>query len=111
MSNYATYFIEKMRVTRPGKAASARHPERLYTVSGTFHSTTTDDKGKVTRKDKLTTISKNIDREFVTDAGFVLDVVNGILTIPEGQKGRTASIGLDADTLAAELAALRNPTE
>lgn len=104
-----TYSIDRMRVTRPTGKTKDRNPERVYTVSGVFYSTTVDEKGNVVRKDKLTIPSKNIDIEDVMADGFALDVANGMLTLPEGKRGRTAAAGLDAATIAAELAALKNP--
>jgi len=104
-----TYLVERMRVTRPTGKTAERNPERLYTVSGVFYSTETDADGKVVRKDKLSIPSKNIDKSDALADGFALDLSAGTLTLPEGKRGRTAAQGLDADSIAAELEALRNP--
>lgn len=106
----ATYLVDKMRVTRPGPKTAEKNPERVYTVSGTFYSTEQDDDGNLIRKDKLTVPSKNVDKSDILSEGFLLDIANGILTVPAGERGRKAAESLDADTIAAELEALRNPT-
>lgn len=104
-----TYIVDRMRVTRPNGKTAERNPERVYTVSGVFYSTMEDETGAIVRKDKLTIPSKNLDRDDVLAEGFAIDVRTGFLTLPEGKRGRTASMGLDEDTILAELAALRTP--
>lgn len=105
--NLVTYFVDKMRVTRPTGKTRERNPERVYTVNGIFYSTTTDENGNLVIKDKLSIPSKNIDIEDVRSPGFALDVNAGLVTLPEGKRGRTASVGLSEDEIFAELAMLR----
>lgn len=105
-----TYAIDKMRVTRPSGKTAERNPDRLYTITGTFYSTETDAKGKVTRKDKLTIPGKNVTREMALSDGFAIDLAKGFLTMPEGERGRRAFESLTAEAIALELAALKNPT-
>jgi hypothetical protein len=109
-----TYFVDRMRVTRPTGKTRERNPERVYTVNGIFYSTTIDDAGNLVPKDKLSIPSKNIDIDDVQSFDFALDVRNGFVTLPEGKRGRTASVGLSEDEIFAELAYLRgeeNETE
>lgn len=100
-----TYLVTNMRVTKPKGKTAERNPERVFTVTGTFYSTELDPKGNIVPKDKLSIPSKNVDREDIVE-GWALDPVNGILTLPEGKRGRRASEGLTAEEIAAELAAL-----
>lgn len=110
-STLATYIVSNMAVSRPGKAAKERNPERLYTVKGTFHSVKRDAKGTPIVDQVLTFKSKNIDESDALAEGFALDVENGILTLPVGTRGRQASPSLSADDIAADLAFLRNSAE
>jgi hypothetical protein len=104
-----TYSVDKMRVTRPSAKTAEKNPDRLYTVTGTFYSTETDAKGKVTRKDKLTIPSKNVTRAMALTEGFALDIAKGLVTLPEGERGRKAFASLTAEDIAKELLALKNP--
>lgn len=104
-----TYSIDKMRVTRPKGKTAERNPERVFTVSGVFYSTVEDDKGKTVRKDKLSFASKNVDVEDTANPGFAIDTDKGLLTLPEGKRGRTAAEGMAQGDILAVLDALRNP--
>lgn len=111
MGNLVTYVIHNMRVTQPTGKVATDNPERVFTVAGTFHKSTVDAKGNLVAGDKLTFASKNVDREDALAEGFVIDPVNGILTLPEGQRGRTAREGLSVDAIDAALSALRTSSE
>lgn len=102
-----TYFVDKMRVIRPTGKTQARNPERVYTVNGIFYSTSTNPDGTVTVKDKLSIITKNVDMDDIFSPEFALDLSNGLLTLPEGKRGRTAQVGLSEADILAELASLR----
>lgn len=103
-----TYFVEGMRVRKPGTKAQEANPDRWVTVSGTFHSTKVED-GHFVATDELTIVSKDVTFDMARDAGFALDLANGFLTIPAGDRGRKPSEALSEDTILAELAALRTP--
>lgn len=109
-TNAVTYFVENMRVTKPGAKTQERNPERVYTVTGTFYATVEGKDGKLTRGDKMTVPSKNIDNTDVLSDVFAIDLKNGILTLPTGKRGKPASEALSEDAILAEIAALRNPT-
>ena len=76
-----TYRIEKMRVYRPSAKVAEKHPDRLLTIAGLFY---TED------GTKLSFTSKSISKDEAKAEGFILDVENGILTVPSGTKGRKA---------------------
>lgn len=102
-----TYYVDRMRVTRPSGKTAARHPERLYTVNGVFYSTAMDPNGNLVVKDKLSIISKNIDMGDVKSPEFDIDLANNLLSMPEGKRGRMAQMGLSEDEIFADLNNLR----
>lgn len=95
----ATYIVRKMRVVRPSEKMAAKHPDRFATVFGIF----ANDQGQ-----PLSITSKTISFDEARDSDTVIDIVNGILTLPDGKRGRTAVIGLTQDDIAAELDLLRD---
>lgn len=100
------YRIRKMRVVAVTGKLAAKYPDRLFTVHGEFHGL--DAKGKEIEQ-PLTITSKVIDRVEALDPDFAIDVEAGTLTVPAGERGRKASVGLDAESVAAMLAALSAP--
>lgn len=105
-----TYVVNKMRAYKPTGKVAQDNPDRLYTVSGVFFATEVAEDGSLTVGEALTFPSKNITREDALTEGFVLDIANGILTLPTGERGRKAMASLSAEDIDAELNALRNPT-
>lgn len=102
-----TYFVDKMRVTRPTGKTAERHPERVYTINGVFYSTTIDPDGDLVVKDRLSIISKNVDRSDIMSVEFSIDLAGKTLTLPEGKRGRMAQSGLSEADILADLASLR----
>lgn len=99
-----TYSVRNMRaVPTTGKVAE-KNPDRLFTVHGEFHST--DDKGKASAE-ALTITQKVIDRETAASPLFAIDLANGLLTLPSGERGRKAVIGSDQDAIDALLNSVR----
>lgn len=94
----ATYHIAKMRVVRPSEKMAAKHPDRFATVFGIF----ANEQGQ-----RLSITSKVITIDEAKDSDTTIDIVNGILTLPDGKRGRTASESISQDDIEAELAALR----
>ncbi len=110
MENLVTYIVKAMRVVKPTGKVAEKHPERVYTVYGTFYRAITDDKGKLIPGDKMSIVSKNLDKSDILADGFDLNLKAGTVTLPEGKRGRKASAGLTADDIANDLAALRSNT-
>ena len=104
----ATYSIGNMRVVVPKGKVALKNPERAFTVHGEFRAT--DEKGKPTGE-PLSFGSKVIDRDDALNPLTVIDVANGLLTLPAGERGRKASIGIDQDAVNALLESLRSPAE
>lgn len=101
-----SYFVREMRVVKPSGKTAERNPERRYTVHGIYHTASINADGSVTVGEKLSIRSKNVDAEHIVE-GFALDLTNGILTLPEGERGRKAAVSLSQEEIDAELAALR----
>jgi len=93
-----TYHVAKMRVVKPSDKMRAKHPDRLFTIFGTF----TNEKGVA-----YTFTSKVIEKADAQHPEFAIDLVKGILTLHEGQRGRRESVSLSQDEVLAELAALQ----
>lgn len=90
-------------VPTTGKVAQ-KNPDRLGTVYGEFHSV--DAKGNPS-KDALSITQKVIDRDTAANPLTVIDVENGLLTLPSGERGRKAVAGIDQDAIASLLAEAR----
>jgi hypothetical protein len=99
-----------MRVVKPSALVASRNPDRFATVKGTFFSTTRNPKGELIAGEKLTIAQKEITFEMVRGEGLDIDLPNGVLSLPSGEKGRKESVGITADDLAAELESIRNST-
>ena len=95
-----TYTVTSMRFVRPSAKVSERNPERFGTVYGTFF----DAEGN-----KLSITSKASDNDDATNPEFAISVANGLLTMPEGKRGRRATAGLNDEDILSALDALRNP--
>ena len=95
----ATYIVRKMRVVRPTAKMAMKHPDRFATVFGIF----ANEQGQ-----PLSITSKNISFDEARDIDTVIDVQKGILTLPDGKRGRTAAIGLTQDDIMAELEMIRD---
>jgi aromatic ring hydroxylase len=95
----ATYKIAKMRVVRPSEKMREKHPDRFATIFGVF----SNEQGQ-----RLSITSKVITIDEAMDTATVIDVSNGILTLADGKRGRTETIGLSQDEIEAELNSLRN---
>lgn len=97
------YSIEKMRVITPKGRVAEKNPDRAMTVRGEFHSVVD---GKV-NPEPLTFSQKDIDWDTAGHPDFDIDPVAGTLTLPAGERGRKASVGIDADSVLAILAEAR----
>lgn len=102
--NTKTWAIQNMRLLRVDGAVAEKNPDRVLTAKGDFFEV--DEKGKPTG-DPLSFHSKNISRDDLRNPATVVDLKNGILTLPAGERGRKASAGISADDLDAILAEAR----
>ena len=96
-----TYSIDKMRVTKPKGKTAEKNPDRALTVTGIFYSTEADAKGKLLRKEKLSIAVKYIDHE--DKPLCTVNMADGILTIPAGERGRKAEASLTQEEIDALL--------
>lgn len=96
-----TYSVEKMRVVLTSGKTAERNPDRFATVYGTFY----DAKGN-----KLSVSQKVITREDAINTDTVIDIENGILTLPSGERGRKASVSITQDDVDSLLDSLRTET-
>ena len=91
------YRVENIRVIRPSAKVAEAHPERVFTVKGTFYG----EDGQ-----KLSIQSKDVTTDMVKSADFDISIENGTLSLPEGRRGRKASAGLaqtEVETLLKQL--------
>lgn len=93
-----TYHIAKMRVVKPSDKMREKHPDRFCTIFGVFHND---------QDQPLSITSKVISFDEAKDATTDIDLLKGILTLTDGKRGRTESIGLSQEDILAELEALR----
>lgn len=94
----STYTVEKMRVIRPSVKVAEKNPDRFATVYGIFYNP---------EGDKLSILQKEILISDALDSSTVIDIENGILVLPSGQRGRRPVESISQDDLLAELAKLR----
>lgn len=79
------YNVEKMRfIVASGKVA-VNNPDRLGTVHGKF---STEDGAE------LSVTSKVITFEDAANPDTIIDIENGILVLPSGERGRKASVSV-----------------
>lgn len=95
----ATYKIAKMRVVRPSEKMTEKHPDRFATVFGIF----SNEQGQ-----RLSITSKVLTFDEIKSDAFAIDLGKGILTLPDGKRGRTQTVGLTQDEILAELKALKD---
>lgn len=95
-----TYTVEDMRVVIPKGKVKDRNPDRLATVYGVFY----DSKGN-----KLSVTQKVVTLEDAQNDETVIDIENGILTLPAGERGRKPSASISQDDVLALLEDIRNP--
>ena len=101
-----TYIVDELRATVPEGKVAERNPERVLNVTGTFYSVK-EDKGKIVKDQPMSFVVKYITREIAADPEFSLDLANGMLTLPAGERGRKPADALSAEDVAAILAAAR----
>ena len=94
----STYTVEKMRVIRPSEKVAEKNPDRFATVYGVFYNPDGE---------KLSILQKEITFADAQDESTVIDLENGILTLPSGQRGRKPVESISQDELMADLAKLR----
>lgn len=111
MSNLVTYLIDNARANFPEGKVAERNPNRFVTVAGTFYRATVAEDGTLSKGDKLTYSTKSIDRNIALAEGFSLDLANGTLTMPEGERGRKPTASVSQDAITAALDALRTPAK
>jgi len=95
----ATYTIVGMRVVFPKGKVAENNLDRFATVYGKF----LNEKGTA-----FSFTSKAITLDEAKADGFVLDIANGILTLPDGQRGRKEYASVSQDEIDALLTALRS---
>lgn len=94
-----TYTVENMRVVIPKGKTAERNPDRFATVYGEFY----DPKGN-----PLSVTQKVITNDMAQNAETVIDVTNGILTLPSGERGRKPSVSITQEDITSLLDSLRN---
>lgn len=97
------YAVENMRLTFPQGKVAEKNPDRFGTVHGEFYAI---ENGKRS-KEPLSYSSKEITKAIAANPLTVIDIANGRLTLPAGERGRKAVAGADQETVDAMLAALR----
>lgn len=95
-----TYTVANMRFIKASGKTAERNPDRIGTVVGKFYT----DKGV-----ELSITSKAIDRSDALDPETVIDLVNGTLVLPSGERGRKPSVSMTQDAINSLLDAVRNP--
>jgi hypothetical protein len=95
----ATWTVQNMRVIVPTGKVAERNPDRFATIHGTFF----DPKGE-----KLSFSQKEVTLEMARNPETVIDVENGILTLPSNQRGRPISKGIEQNAISDMLNELRN---
>lgn len=98
IADSVTYHVANMRFVVPSDKVAEKNPDRFGTVYGEFSNADGE---------AMSITSKVITNDLATNPLTAIDVKRGILTLPEGRRGRTASKGLSQDDLSARLAALR----
>lgn len=93
-----TYKIAKMRVVKPSDKMAEKHPDRFCTIFGIFH----NEQGQ-----PLSITSKVITFDEAKASDTVIDLAKGILTLADGKRGRTETVGLSQAEILASLKALR----
>lgn len=102
--NTSTYHVANMRFVPTTGKVLAKNPDRIGTVYGDFYA---DLNGKPARE-PLSITQKVIDRETAANPVTVIDLENGILTLPTGERGRKAVASVSQDDVNALLAAARS---
>ena len=97
-----TYIVSKMRAVFPSDKMRDKHPERFVTILGTFHNSDGA---------QLSFTSKAISNDEATHPEFAIDLVNGTLTLPDGERGRKATPSISQDDLNSALNSLRKPVK
>ncbi len=94
-----TYTVENMRVVIPKGKTAERNPDRFATVYGDFY----DAKGN-----PLSVTQKVITNDLAQNDETVIDIENGLLTLPSGERGRKPSASITQDDVNSLLDSLRN---
>lgn len=97
-----------MRIVPTIGRVAEKNPDRLLTVHGDFRAV---DKEGNPIGDVLTFHSKEVTRQDAANPITVIDVATGMLTLPAGERGRKALVGIGADAVAALLASVRGDAE
>lgn len=94
----ARYNVTQMRVIFPSGKVAEKNPDRLCTVYGVFH----DDNGN-----KLSITSKEVTNADAMHSDTVIDVENGILVLPSGERGRKQTPSVSQSDINSKLSQLR----
>ena len=106
-NNSTTYHVANMRFVPTTGKVKVKNPDRVGTVYGEFHA---DQNGKPA-KDALSITQKVIDLDTAANPLTRIDVENGILVLPSGERGRKAVAGIDQDSINSLLAAARGESD
>lgn len=87
-----------MRFVLPSDKVADRNPDRVGTVHGTFH----NENGEV-----LSFKSKEITKADLANPDTVIDIENGILILPAGERGRKPSASATQSDIDSLLASAR----
>lgn len=94
------YNVENIRAITPKGKVAEKNPDRVLTIHGAFF----NEKGE-----KLSFSQKEITREMANNPDTVVDLENGILILPAGERGRKAAISVSQDEVNSVLDSIRNP--
>lgn len=95
-----TYRVENMRFLVPSGKIAERNPDRFGTVAGIFYNS---------KDEKMSFTSKEITSEIASNPETVIDIENGTLTLPSGERGRKPSPSASQDEINSLLTSLREP--
>jgi hypothetical protein len=94
------YTVENIRAIVPKGKVAEKNPDRVLTIHGQFF----NEKGE-----KLSFSQKEITRDMIANTETVVDLANGILILPAGERGRKAAVSVSQDEVNSLLDSLRNP--
>jgi len=92
-----------MRVVKPSEKIAEKHPDRLATIYGQFFA--------ADGKTKLSITSKNLTRADVLNPDTVIDLDNGTLILPAGERGRKPSVSATQSEVTSLLNSVREAAQ
>lgn len=93
------YRVDNMRAVKPSVKVAENNPDRLVTIHGTFYNL---------KGEKLSFSSKEITREMAANPDTIIDIENGKLILPAGERGRKPSASVSQADVNSLLDDVRN---